>query len=92
MRGADHGVEGLVDALDDLAVVALVLRRVRPGREAALDGGLGEHDGVGHEGGDGVYAHVHGLAQVAKLVLGLDLHLLGEVALSDLVDLFHGLP
>ena len=58
VEGADHGVEGLVDTLDDLAVVPLVLRRVRPGREAALDGGLGEDPCVRHEVVDRVDADI----------------------------------
>ena len=45
----DDGVERVVDALDDLAEVALMLGGIGAGGELALHGGLGQHVGVGHE-------------------------------------------
>ena len=50
VQGADDGVEAVIHALHDLAVVALVLGGVGAGGQLAFHGRLVEHGGVGHEG------------------------------------------
>ena len=79
-RGPMTAVQGVVDALDDLAEVALVLGGVGPGRQLALDRRLGQESGVGNHGVDGVDA----LVQVV-----LDLV---EVAVVGVGDLSGGCP
>ena len=83
----------LVDALDDLAEVALMLRGVGAGGELALHGGLGQHVGVGDQRVDRVNAGIErcgqgleGLAHlcgvgVARRGLDREVHVaLGEAA------------
>ena len=58
----DDRVEGVVDAFDDLAEVALVLGRIRAGGELSLHRGRGEHRRVRDHLPDGGHAEAQRLA------------------------------
>ena len=90
VQRADDRVEGVVDALHDLAEVALVLGGVGAGGELAVHGGLGQHAGVGDQRVDGVDAAVEvvlDLVEVAVVGVG---DLGRDVALGDPVDVVGG--
>ena len=78
---AHKGTDGPVDPIDDLAEVALVLGGVGAGVELALDGGLGQHVGVGDERGD-VALQQHQPLMNLVLIGGL-VHLHGQIAVGE---------
>ena len=88
VQGPDYGVERLVDALDDLAVVALVLGGVGAGGEFAFDGGFYQHAGVGHQRVDGVDAGVEVVLDFVEIALVGVGDLGRDVALRDAIHVF----
>ena len=80
--------QGLVQAADNLAVVALEAGVVGASVQFALDGRVGQNLHFADEAGDGVNALVEvvlDLVEVAVVVVG---DLRGHVALGDAVDVF----
>ena len=88
--GQQDGIQHLVDALDDLAVVALVLGGVGAGGQFAFRRRLDQHAGLGHQRVDGVDAVVQvvlDLVEVAVVGVG---DLGRDVALGDAVHVLGG--
>ena len=89
VEGPDHRIEAVVDALDDLLVVALVLAGVGAGGELALDRRHREHLGVGDEGGEGFHCLDEGRQQLILLRQAPDLHELGQLTQIPHRDVAH---
>ena len=83
IQGTDHGVKGVVDTLDDLAIAALKLPGVSARGEFAGDRRLGQHPGLGHQRTQGLHHLNEALAQ--QVLLGLGPHFHGHIARSDLL-------
>jgi 5-keto 4-deoxyuronate isomerase len=81
----DHRVQRVVDALHDLAVVALVLGRIGAGGQLALHRRLGQQVGIGHHALHGGLHGAHGAGQGANLVGAVVVDVDAEVASGHLV-------
>ena len=87
---ANDRVQRVVDALHDLAEIALVLGGVGAGGQLALDGGLGQHARIGHQCIDGVDAGVEVVLQRVEIaVVGVG-DLGGNGAARDVVHVLGG--
>ena len=86
----DYGVQHLVDALHDLAVVALMFAGIGAGGQLAFQRGLNQQNRIGDKGVDGVDAGVQVvLDQVEVALIGVG-DLGGNISLADLFHIFRG--
>jgi len=72
LEGTDNGVEGLVDALDDLAEIALMDAGVGAGIEFAIDGGLRKRARVANQRLDRVGGALVTAAEDVAIGFGLE--------------------
>ena len=77
----DDRVERVVHALDDLAVVALMLGGVGAGGKTSFHGGLGQRVGIGHQRADVILEQHQPLVDL--IVLGSFVHLDRQIAIGD---------
>ena len=91
VQRADHRVQRVVHALDDLLEVALVFGGIGTRLELAVDRGLGQHIRVGDHGLHGRLHAAHGVRQRADLVLAVHVQREFEVAGGHFVRAFYEL-
>ena len=87
VEGADDGVEAVVHALHDLAVVALVFGGVGAGGQLAIHGRLVEHGGIGHEGLEVGADLLQGRRDLILVIRGHPVP--AQVAIGDLLQAAH---
>ncbi len=86
----NHRIERVVDALDDLAEVAMVLRCVGSCGELAIDSGFAQHVGVRHKRVHRVDAGVEVVLEDVEIAVVVVGDLGRDVALGDLIDVVGG--